>query len=300
MSTAERADALLRRVIVPLVLGGPVLPDRPIGARLALEIGVNQRITDNEVRVALDTARLRLARSILPVDALPELQPAEWAIAAALNDLVQVTNHELSNFATRGRHHELLAACVHLCALIPACATLEEAVCRHATFSRALQVSRTDTRVSWWTGSASFRGQDPPSRLRSWPGLRRVHVDKRQVPLADMADGIPVDPMEWLEALAGWLSLSPLSDLAQCARAAPAFSWSRHTVAVVANVPGQNLALRAIAHATALERSAIARAVAALTQAAAELPSGTSPQTIALSFVEELRTAVETWAAEVA
>jgi hypothetical protein len=300
MSTAQRADALLRHVIVPLVLGGPMLLDRPIGPRLALELGVGQRIGDNELRVAIDNARLRVARSLVPVDALSELGPAEWAMAAAFNDLVQVTNHQLSNFATRGRHQELLAAVVELCGRIPVSATLEEAVCRHATFSRALQTSRADARVSWWTGSASFRGQSAPSRLQAWPSLRRVHVDTQRVLLVDMADGVPIEPSAWLDALGRWLSLSPLTDLANAGRAQPTFAWSRHSLSILGTVPGKNLALRALSRATGLEREPLSRAVSAITAATSELQAGGAAQALALAFVEELRAAGAAWSSEVA
>jgi hypothetical protein len=296
MNVSERAAELARDVIAPLLLGGPLRADRPFGAKLALELGQAGRILDNDLAVAIDSARLRAARTLVPMDALPPLSAWEWSIAAAFNDLLQVTNHALSGFATRGRHQELLAAVIALSQHIPACATLEEAVCRHATFGRALDVRRVDTRVSWWTGSASFRGQDPPARVLAWPGLRRVDVQRSEVALVDMAEGVAVEADGWLEAVARWLALSPLSDLTRAGRQQPRFVWTRESLRLVASVGGRNLALRALSHAGALDRQQDSRAIEHLTAAAAELPSGSQAQTHALSFVEEAKAAATMWA----
>src|SRR5690606_6037100 len=98
---------------------------RPFGARLALALGDGRRVVDNDLRTTIDNGRLRVARSLVPVDVLPELGPAEWALAAGLNDLLQATNHELSSFATRSRHEELLDAVADLTVHIPLCPDLE-------------------------------------------------------------------------------------------------------------------------------------------------------------------------------
>jgi len=284
----ERAECLAANLIAPLVLGGPVKLQRPFGAKLALELGVGRTIVDNDLRTRIDSARLREARSVVAVDVVPPLGIAEWAIAAALNDLLQVTNHELSSFATRGRHAELLEATVALCRAIPPCANLEEAVARHATFCRALQIRRTDTEVKWWTGSDSFRGQDVPSRLLAWPGLRKVNVSKTAVSLPQMAAGVPVTPEAFDLALSAWCSLSPLSDLASAARTAPKFAWTTHTLSIVASQAGRNLALRAFDHVTQLDDPPVHTAVNAINTSTGQLPAGSPTQALAIGFTKQL------------
>ena len=170
MDVAERAENLAVHVMGPLLVGGTVRPQRPFGAKLASTLGEGRQIVDNDLRSRVDFARLRVARSVVAVDVVPPLTAIDWALTCALNDLIQVTNHELSSFATRGRHADLLDAIRGLCHQIPIPATLEEAVGRHATFSRALQLTREDQQVAWWTGSDHFRGQEPPKRLLAWPG----------------------------------------------------------------------------------------------------------------------------------
>ncbi len=291
----QRAEALAEGILAPLVLGGPMELQRPFGAKLALAIGEGRSIVDNDLRARVDTARLRVARSIVAVDVVSPPSAIEWALAAGFNDLLQVTNHELSSFATRGRHLDLADAVDDLCARIPPCRTLDEAVSRHATFSRALEVSRTDTNVSWWTGSESFRGQQPPARLLAWPGLRNVRVDKHPVPLARMASsGVHIDESIYLSALTHWLSCSPLSDIASAHRESPPFRWSTHTVSLVATVAGSNLALRALSHATNDDPRAAEAAVAAMKKSAADLPDGPG-KNIASQFAAWLDQAKAHW-----
>lgn len=291
----QRAEDLAVHVIGPMILGGPMRLLRPFGAKLALAIGAGRRVVDNELRACIDTARLRVARSVVATDVMHELSAIEWALGCALNDLLQITNHELSSFATRGRHGELCDAVHALCAQIPPCRTLDEALGRHATFSRALEIGRTDTQLKWWTGSDSFRGQAPPARLMAWPGLRNVQERRSTVALADMAPGSAIAVDAYHDVLAHWLSCSPLSDIATADREAPAFRWSTHTVSLVATVAGSNLALRALSHATNDDARAAEAAVVAMQRSAEALPDSAG-KNIARQFAAWLDEAKSHWA----
>jgi len=295
MELALRAEELARDVIAPLLTGGELVLHRPFGPKLALALGEGRTVVDNDLRTKIDDARLRVARSLVAVDALPPLSPAEWAMAAAVHDLLQVTNHELSSFATRGRHDDLLDATLELVQRIPPSATLEEALARHATFSRLLVLRRLDQKVSWWTGSESFRGQKPPARLLAWPGLRNVQVRTEAIDLIAMAGGTPLDEQRYLHLLDQLISCSPLTDLATSYRVTPTFVWSRHTLGVVATVAGGNLALRALSVAADDKPAAAISALTALGRAAKVLPEGPA-QTIAEQYVAWLTEAKEHWA----
>jgi len=294
MEIAIRAEDLARNIIAPLLLGGDLVLQRPFGPKLALALGEGRNVVDNELGTTIDNARLRVARSVVAVDALPPLSPPEWALAAALNDLLQVTNHELSSFATRGRHDDLLDVTHELVERIPPSRTLEEAVARHATFSRVLMLRRLDQHISWWTGSESFRGQSPPARLLAWPGLRNVQVRTEPVNLVAMAAGTPLDEQRYLGLLDAFLSCSPLTDLAAAFRVTPAFVWTRHTVGIVSTVAGSNLALRALSVAADDKPAAATSALKALTRAAKQLPEGAARE-IATQYVGWLDEAKEHW-----
>lgn len=280
---AERFDELTNRVLAPLVLGGQLVPARPFGVEIALQVGAGRSITDADLRSRLDVARVRVARLIAPVDTLPELSSYDWALVAALNDLLQITNHELSSAVTRGRHRRLLASVAALCERVPPPRTLGSALSRHATFARVLECVRTDTAVSWWTGRASFRGQAPSARLLAWPRVRNVQVDARRVVLTDMVEGIPtVRPDEFSRALSLWLSRTPLTDLGTLARRSPAFAWSAPTLSLVATPPGRALAYRL------LQRQGRELVVSVLARAAREVPEQSSEaRALAEAFASE-------------
>lgn len=258
-----RYDELVTSVLAPLVLGGRVDPVRPLGPRLGLAIGEGRKISDPELRSRLDVARVRVARLLAPVDTIADISPEDVALVAAFNDLLQVTNLELSGPFTRSRHAKLLEMSMELSRVVPAPRRISDVISRHTVTARALDVIRTDTTVSWWTGSASFRGMPAPGRLLKWRDLRRVREDTSQVPLVDMGGDAPALTTDlWLEAIAVWLSRSPLTDLATAGRRAPAFRWSDGALSLISTIPGRTLAFRALARQrpadvlSALERAA--------------------------------------------
>ncbi|HVY47669.1 MAG TPA: hypothetical protein VHB21_17390 [Minicystis sp.] len=278
----ERFEQLVHRVLAPLVLGGPVHLVRPVGARAALSIG-DRTLADGELETRLDVARVRRARLLAPVDTLAPIDGASYALLAALNDLLQVTNHELGGPFTRGRYHRLLANVQAVCEAVPPPHDVGAALGRHATFARVLDLARTDTTVRWWTGSARFRGQRPPGRLLLWPGVRQVHLDERKVPLAELVAGVPLPEDAYREVLALWLGRTPLTDLATATRKAPRFGWSASTLALVATAPGRALAFRAMAR----QPSELVTVV--LARAAKEVPPAfAGPRRLAESFASEV------------
>jgi len=263
---AIRFDELVRHVLAPMVLGGRVEPQRPFGQRLGLALGEGRKLADSDLRSQLDVARVRVARLLAPVDTVLEITPEDIALAAAFNDLLQVSNLDLSGPFTRSRHVKLLESAVALACGVPRPRTIAEALSRHTLFARALEVIRTDSTVSWWTGSASFRGKPAPGRLMLWRDLRRVREDTRRVPLVEMGADVPSLAGElWLDAISAWLSRSPLTDLATAARRAPAFRWTDATLSLIATIPGRTLAFRALSRQRAADvAAALERATGAL------------------------------------
>ncbi|MFO0763055.1 MAG: hypothetical protein U0359_41850, partial [Byssovorax sp.] len=105
----ERCEELAHALLAPLVLGGPMHLVRPFGAHLGLRLGIGREIVDLDLRSRLDVARVRRARLLAPVDALPPLDESDWATLAALNDLLQLTNQHLAGPFTRGRYARMAA-----------------------------------------------------------------------------------------------------------------------------------------------------------------------------------------------
>jgi hypothetical protein len=283
---AARFEGLVTHVLAPLVLGGRIEPVRPFGPRLGLAIGEGRRIDDPDLRSQLDVARVRVARLLAPVDTVADVTPEDVALAAALNDLLQVSNLELSGAFTRARHAKLLDCALVLARSVPRPRSIAEALSRHTFFARALEAVRTDTTVAWWTGSASFRGTPAPMRLLRWRELRRVREDARKVPLVDMGTDVPnVTADMWLDAVNAWLSRSPLTDIATAARRSPVFRWSDATLSLIATVPGRTLAFRA------LSRQRSNDVLSALDRASADLKGpGEGAQALASAFTKEVTT----------
>lgn len=283
-ASGERLHELVAQVLGPLVLGGAVRPVRPFGARLGLAIGAQREITDSDLRSRIEVARVRRARLIAPVDALQPLGQLDFALAAALNDLLQATNHEIGGVLMRGRYARLLESVTELCASVPGPRNVAEALSRHATFCRVLELARTDTSVSWWTGKASFRGQKPSPRLMLWPSLRRVSIDERRVGLSDMCAGLAGASEDlFCQALGRWLSRSPLTDVGSVMRRSPAFSWSGPSLSLVATAPGRTLAWRLLADKPK------AQVLAALERATKTLPpEASAAREVAEGFVREV------------
>jgi hypothetical protein len=268
------ADRLFRDFMAPLVLGGELKPGRPIGGKNAFLLGPFSDTLDKELLSHVDLARIRVARRLAPIDRLGPPTPAEWVLAAGLHDLVQCAHPELTG-VFRGRAPARLVEIVTLTAdRVPPPATAGEALARHTWFSRALDITRTDTKVSFWVGKRTFLGIDPPGRLLAWPDLRRVHVDKVPRPLADLPSaGGHVAPAVFSAGVSAWLRKTPLTDLATCARATPAFAWTPETLALLTTRAGRTLALRALEGVIALDvETALGRATKPLIAARAAQP----------------------------
>ena len=233
-------------LLAAVCLGGEARLTMPIGPAGAGQLIAAGAALAGQAGSEVQTARRLVARQLGAVDALPDVEAAEWVLLAALNDLLQVTNPSLTDWFGTGRPEKLLGLVNETIELAGPSATVGEALARHATFARVLELRRIDTRVSWWVGSERFVGARPPVRLLKWKRLRRVQQQETVVTLADMAP----DDAEWKHDFAAtlrrWLAATPLTDLATMARTSPPFVWTGATLGLVRTLVGRALALRAI------------------------------------------------------
>jgi hypothetical protein len=241
-ATAER---LFEGVMAPLVLSGAVRPGHAIGARVALTFGEGRVPADRQLMTRVDAARVRRARRLAPIDALPGPSAADWALAAAFHDVLQAAHPMFDAPLRRSAAARILELAVVTIERIPGPANVGDALSRHAWLARVPDVTRTDTQVAWWAGSREFRGMEPPGRLQAWPKLRNVRVTRTARRLLDLGP-LAVDRARLTDAVSALLSRTPLTDLATCTRAAPRFAWRPSTLAIVATRAGRKLALRAL------------------------------------------------------
>lgn len=277
----EDAMRLWTGVIGPLVLGGRLAPIRPIGPAKAIQLAEHgPGVVAASDRTWIDAVRVRRARLLSRVDTVDVPDRAQWLMAAALNDLLQSTNPRLDGVLSKNSG-KLLAACKETLDGVEPPRDVRQLLSRHATFARLLELERVDTMLTWWTGSAAFRGCAPPARLLAWKRLRRVQSTTERAPLTEMTEGSQLDEGQFLEAVGRLISLSPLTDLATASRKAPAFAWSAAAIGVIITLPGHALAMRAL---RSKEPNA---ALAALRRAHARL-AGTPFEPAVQSVVDEL------------
>jgi hypothetical protein len=244
--SAEVADRLLR-FLLPLVVGGPITPGRPIGAKVALSLAGQAETLDKELVSHLQLGRVRKARLLAPIDRLPPPDGHDLALAAALHDIVQTTHPGFDRVMRRGEPNKLLDYASQILDRVPAPASVGIALARHTLFARALEITRTDTVVSVWAGKQTFLGETPSSSSTMWPRLRRVNKSESRHTLVELpATGASVDPAKFSRVLSAFLARTPLTDLATVTRPSPGFGWTSETLSLVATQRGRALALRAM------------------------------------------------------
>lgn len=279
MTPQELVDAVAAQVLRPLIAGGALRPVPPIGEKRALELAGTPIVAADD---ALPALRLHAARTLLPVDTLPDPGAGEWLCAFALSDLLQVTNTTLDGVFDHDRPQKLLEMVEATLAHAGSPKSVGETLGRHATFGRLLSLSRVDTHVSWWVGHQDYRGAEPPARVLAWPRVRRVHRRADHVSLMRMAPEDAPWAARWQAAVMQLLAATPLTTLAASARVEPRFEWTGPTLDVIALPAGRVLALRAV------ERAGDVRAAIANVRSAAGRLQEDAPRRLALEFAAEL------------
>lgn len=245
---ATIADRVYREFMAPLVLGGAMRTHRAVGSKVALAIGEQRVAGDAELVSHVVLARVRRARGLVAIDRFDDATPTEWALACALHDVVHAGHPGFDAMFKRASASKLLDMVERTLERTPPPTSLRDAVSRHTWFSRLFEIARTDTDVAWWVGSSHFKGVEPPSRLMAWPELRRVNVTRTPRALMDLpAAGAAIDAATMARVVRAFLSRTPLTDLATCARTSPPFAWSAPTLALAATRGGRTLATRALA-----------------------------------------------------
>jgi hypothetical protein len=245
---AATAKRLYEHFLAPLVLGGDLTPGPAVGALAALSLEGSIVAVDRDVRSAVDVARVRVARRLVPMDTLDGPDADEWALAGALHDLVHALHPSFRGVLREAVPDKLLDFADQVVERVRPAGSLGDALSRHSYFARAFAIERTDTVVSWWTGSRWFLGSAPPPRLLAWPELRRVHSDTTTHTLAALVLGASTKRRARFDAsLTRLLAKVPLTDLATAARPSPAFAWSDATLALFATPHARTVALRALA-----------------------------------------------------
>lgn len=131
----------------------------------------------------------------------------------AVHELYAACHPQAQSFYARA--HLFCQAAEQAVRALPRTYDPERLVTRHLIVMPAFAATRTDVTVKWWTGSASFYGEEPPRRLMALPGLRRVDVDRKTTPLwrLAMVEGDEETRVARVSLMNALLNLSPLTRL---------------------------------------------------------------------------------------
>ena len=241
-------ERVFESIIAPLVLGGTITPEKPIGARRAVKLTewtASPQNADLLSRVQL--VRVRRARSLSPIGHMDPPSGTEVAMGAVLHDILQATHPGFLSLFRKNTPRRILSLAESALQKIPPPARLSEALLRHTLFARMFSIERKDVVVRWWTGSATFLGEEPSARLLAWPEVRRVHQQITERGLDALPETGSIDRDLYERVLRAFLSRTPLTDWASCDRSYPAFQFTSENVALITSIAGRSIVLRSLA-----------------------------------------------------
>jgi hypothetical protein len=186
------------------VVGSPLGKDGLLAIRNGLGIDVS----------LVDACEAQLEHAAYWFDKTPApFDEDAGTLLYAVHELFACTHPQASSFYARA--HLFCRAAAQEVQALPRTLDGARLLTRHLVVERAIATTRSDVHVKWWTGSASFYGEDAPSRLTAWPGVRRVIVDKRTTPMWKLALSSGDEELRVARAalLVALLDASPLTRL---------------------------------------------------------------------------------------
>lgn len=216
--TWQAAD-FLARFVVPLVRGGDVHVAAPlsVGDVLKLERDLPHAAVEIE---AIDDARMAVISEIAVSPPAVMFGPDELSLAAAVHNLLFLVHPRIHERSLTGKlESKVLLAASALAAGSPP-SDRSEVLANHGLLHNLFAIARTDTTITWWTGSAVFRGQAPPPRLTTWPTMRRVRQDRSVVGFGQLFGAL-----EKLPVVAQLCARTPLTHVLATSSSAPPLVW---------------------------------------------------------------------------
>lgn len=216
------------RFLHPLLVGAKVETARPLAPGV-LDHFALARPSDPDEEHDVLVALSEQASALAPIRRLDWPTRGAMALAIACDDLVTLTDEELSARARR-----VIATWVEeLVARAGAPASRSDALARHVVVSRVAELRREDVVVKNWAYTHRFFGRPVPKRVTVMPALRRVKVAATTRLFGDVLARLH----GWYGAPALWRTLvarSPVTELVDRALA-PTFVFSQASIAVLAD-----------------------------------------------------------------
>jgi hypothetical protein len=205
--------------VVPLVAGGQLTVGRPIGHNELRTFEDNLGYATQPL-VEVDEARTVVLSELVVRPPALVFDADELNLAAAIHNLLFFSHPRTDSWMiTQSGQRKVLETAIAFAAR-PATTNRTRLLARHALLHNLFDVSRTDVKVSWWTGSAEYFGQRPPKRLARWKAVRRVREEQTVVSYDELLGTVEASPV-----VASLLRRSPLTHLLSLGRDGPPLHW---------------------------------------------------------------------------
>jgi hypothetical protein len=144
----------------------------------------------------------------------------ELSLAACVHNLLFLVHPRADTWAVSASARRRVLETAQELAGRPLSHSRSRVLSRHGLLHNIFRVNRVDTKISWWTGSATFLGQRPPQRLRTWRTLRRVREEQTVAGYDDLLGTVEVAPV-----VSALLRRAPLTQLLAMTREGPPLFW---------------------------------------------------------------------------
>ncbi|GAB4528377.1 MAG: hypothetical protein Tsb0020_45560 [Haliangiales bacterium] len=266
--------------VLPLVAGGELRIGRPISLAEAEHLGQDLPHASAPL-VEIDEARAAVLSELIVRPPALVLDADEVYLAAALYNVLFLVHPEVDGVTLGRRGLSRVAETARRLAAQPLTRSRRAILARHALLHNVFDVARADIRVSWWTGSAEFRGQAPPTRLVAWRDLRRVREETEWATYADLMNSDEATPV-----MAILMRRSPLTQLLSAHPQAPALHWEDAVFLLRDPELARAICYRALAPTDAHDKlAAPARYAAAFEQLLERNPNPSDIRTVAAFLV---------------
>ncbi len=216
---ARELAELLQRFVLPLVRGGDVAVGRPISLEELPEL--EAQIPHCSPQLApVDDARTEVIAELVVRPPALVFDMDELSLAACVHNLLFLVHPRADTWSVSSSARRRVIETAQEMASRPLSHSRSRVLARHGLLHNLFRLNRVDTKISWWTGSATFLGQKPPTRLRTWRGLRRVREEQTVASYEDLLGTVEVAPV-----VSALMRRAPVTQLLAMTREGPPLFW---------------------------------------------------------------------------
>lgn len=159
--------------MLPLVSAGEMHVRAPYTIEKVREMA-GELMSQHGLLHEINAARAKALAQVVIRPSIPEFGFEELCISASIHNILFLSHPRASSLRATDKQYRRVLGHAKLLAEQSKATTVGDAMDRHSLIASVFRIRRADVKLSWWTGVASFQGQQPPKRLTTFRGLRRV------------------------------------------------------------------------------------------------------------------------------